>query len=90
MQPSSVKISDVLFKNIKGTTTSKIPVTLSCSELVPCTGVRMEDIDLTYSGDPSFKENMPFQSSCMHAIVTHAGKQNPPPCASGPKLPPAS
>ncbi|KAH6754873.1 hypothetical protein C2S52_007134 [Perilla frutescens var. hirtella] len=45
-EQSNVKISDAHFRNIKGTTISKIPIVLNCSSKVPCDGVELADIDL--------------------------------------------
>ncbi|KAF9615366.1 hypothetical protein IFM89_023017 [Coptis chinensis] len=47
-KPSQVEISDVLFKNIKGTATTKSEVTLVCSSSMPCENVVLANIDLKY------------------------------------------
>ena len=80
MQPSRVQISDVHFKNIVGTTTSKVAVTLSCSSQVPCQGVELFDIDLDYMGMSAVKDVVQFSNSCLNAKVKTGGKQNPPAC----------
>ncbi|KAF2312020.1 hypothetical protein GH714_027772 [Hevea brasiliensis] len=49
-EPSRVKISDVHFRNIKGTSTSIVAVNVECSSAVPCEGVELQDIDLAYTG----------------------------------------
>lgn len=48
--PSRVKISDVKFRNIRGVSQSKVAVNLLCSKLIPCKGVELGDIHLTYGG----------------------------------------
>ncbi|KAF6152537.1 hypothetical protein GIB67_039323 [Kingdonia uniflora] len=48
--PTLVKISDVIFKNIRGTCTSELAVKLMCSLHNPCVGVQFNDIDLMYMG----------------------------------------
>ncbi|KAG9130008.1 hypothetical protein Leryth_026545 [Lithospermum erythrorhizon] len=48
--PSRVRISNVSFKNIKGTSASKEAVKIVCSKSVPCQGVEIGDIHLTYNG----------------------------------------
>ncbi|KAL2507623.1 Pectin lyase-like superfamily protein [Forsythia ovata] len=74
-EESKVKISDVHFINIKGTTVSKIPVALNCSETVPCEGVELVDIDLTPSGSVGT-----LTSACANAKFVSKGKPIPPGC----------
>ncbi|KDP27317.1 hypothetical protein JCGZ_21001 [Jatropha curcas] len=74
-QPSNskVKVSDVHFRNIKGTSVSPVAVDFQCSSSFPCEGVELSDIDLTYIGDKPSIES----ASCSNAKVTCGGKQNP-------------
>ncbi|GAB2274978.1 hypothetical protein Dimus_009747 [Dionaea muscipula] len=48
--PSQVKISSVVFKNVTGTTASRVAVKLECSSSMPCQDVNLEEIDLKYNG----------------------------------------
>ncbi|KAF9619347.1 hypothetical protein IFM89_006534 [Coptis chinensis] len=48
IKPSQVKISDVLFKNIKGSATTKSKVTLVCKSSMSCENVVLTNIDLKY------------------------------------------
>ncbi|XP_059625329.1 exopolygalacturonase clone GBGE184-like [Cornus florida] len=79
--PSNVKISNVHYKNIRGTTVSNVAVALNCSEAVPCEGVELVDIDLKSSG---ISEKIESQSTisglCSNAKATFSGKQNPSAC----------
>lgn len=79
MQPSQVKISEVNYKNIRGTTISVVPVSLQCSAKVPCEGVKLEEIDMSFVG--SEKKKAAFGNSCLNAKITTVGKQIPPACA---------
>ncbi|EEF45581.1 Exopolygalacturonase clone GBGE184 precursor, putative [Ricinus communis] len=74
--PSRVKISNVKYMNIRGTTNSEVGVDIQCSKQVPCEGVRLSNINLKYIGG----KKLPFSSSCLNARVSYAGMQFPPPC----------
>ncbi|XP_038896336.1 exopolygalacturonase-like [Benincasa hispida] len=75
---SNWKISDVHFKNIRGTSTTNVAVSLECSELLPCEEVELRDINLTYGG-PNLR-NTTILSSCSNAKIDSYGMQNPPAC----------
>ncbi|XP_050238383.1 exopolygalacturonase-like [Mercurialis annua] len=64
--PSRVKISDIHFKNIKGTSASDVAVSLTCSSSFPCQGIQLANVDLTYNGGEG-------KASCLNAKVTSSG-----------------
>ncbi|KAK4595038.1 hypothetical protein RGQ29_018687 [Quercus rubra] len=72
--PSKVKISNVSFKNITGTSSTLEAVKLVCSKSVPCQQVVVADIDLAYKGSGS------TTSTCVNVQPAVSGKQNPPIC----------
>ncbi|KAL0462290.1 UNVERIFIED_CONTAM: Polygalacturonase [Sesamum latifolium] len=75
-RPSSIKISNVSIKNVRGTTNSAEAV-IFCSGLKPCENVEVGDIDLTYTGNQG-----PITTKCANVKPKFVGKQNPPVCAT--------
>lgn len=72
VQPSCVQISDVHFKNIRGTTGTQVAVNLDCSEANPCKGIELADIDLTpVRGTP------PLSSTCSNVKPIFSGVFTP-------------
>ncbi|KAM5580626.1 polygalacturonase [Rosa sericea] len=61
---SNVKISNVSFKNIRGSSASQVAVNLACSGSLPCVNVQLIGIDLVYSGDG----DRPITSRCSNVI----------------------
>ncbi|KAF7850827.1 hypothetical protein BT93_L4987 [Corymbia citriodora subsp. variegata] len=53
-QSSQVKVSDVKFINIRGTSSSLVAVNINCSPAVPCTGIELRDINLECDGKSIF------------------------------------
>ncbi|PSS34848.1 Polygalacturonase [Actinidia chinensis var. chinensis] len=72
-QSSGVKISQVTYKNIQGTSATPVAVIFDCSPSNPCRGIRMQDIKLTYL-------NKPAQASCTHIGGTTTGVIVPESC----------
>lgn len=52
--PSKVKIRDVVYKNIRGVSFSRLAVNLMCSAGSPCENIQLSDIDIAYL-DPEKK-----------------------------------
>ncbi|KAF3449627.1 hypothetical protein FNV43_RR10358 [Rhamnella rubrinervis] len=72
-QTSGVKVSDVLYKNIRGTSATMVAIKLECSAANPCSGIRLEDVKLTYKKKPA-------QSSCINANGEASGIVQPDSC----------
>ncbi|KAJ0052557.1 hypothetical protein Pint_01891 [Pistacia integerrima] len=72
--PSRIRISDVSFKNIRGTSATELAVKLVCSRGLPCQKVGICDVNLTYNG------NGAATSECANVKPTISGKQFPPVC----------
>ncbi|KAG2272488.1 hypothetical protein Bca52824_067043 [Brassica carinata] len=73
--PSKVKLSDVTFKNIKGTSATKIAVKLICSVGTPCTNVALADINLVHNGAEG-----PAVGACANMKPVLTGQMIPPAC----------
>ena len=71
--PSKIKISQVTIKNIKGTSGTPEGMILICSSGVPCEGVKIADVDLTFNGAP-------ITTKCANVKPTITGKA--PTCAT--------
>uniref|UniRef100_A0A166DYM6 Polygalacturonase n=1 Tax=Daucus carota subsp. sativus TaxID=79200 RepID=A0A166DYM6_DAUCS len=76
--PSKVQLSQIYFKNIRGTTWSNIAISLNCSSSHPCQGVELMDIDLKYTGNNTVDRIT--HSECANAHAKFGGVMNPPAC----------
>ncbi|XP_059449576.1 exopolygalacturonase-like [Corylus avellana] len=74
--PSNVKISDVTFTNITGSSRTKAAVQIICSSTQPCQKVKLRDIDLKHKGI----DGSTAISRCINVDPIISGFQNPPPC----------
>ncbi|KAL3583308.1 hypothetical protein D5086_014369 [Populus alba] len=72
-QSSGVKISGVTYQDIHGTSATQVAVEFDCSKRSPCTGIKMENVRLTYM-------NQPAGASCNNADGTASGFIQPSSC----------
>ncbi|KAF9600848.1 hypothetical protein IFM89_013083 [Coptis chinensis] len=72
-QASGVKISQITYQDIHGTSASPVAVKLDCSTKNPCQGITLEDVKLTY-------RNQPAGSSCKNADGSIHGAVEPAGC----------
>uniref|UniRef100_K4AKQ8 endo-polygalacturonase n=1 Tax=Setaria italica TaxID=4555 RepID=K4AKQ8_SETIT len=76
-QRSAVEVSNVVFKNIRGTTMTKDAIKLNCSMSVPCHGITLQNIDLRmHSGMGN------TVSTCQNAKWRKYGTVRPQPCTA--------
>ncbi|XP_010553883.1 PREDICTED: polygalacturonase-like [Tarenaya hassleriana] len=65
-QESGIRINDVIYGGIMGTSSTKIAIKMDCSEQFPCTRIRMQNINLTYYGDAAV-------TSCSNVVGSQLG-----------------
>ncbi|KAI8553860.1 hypothetical protein RHMOL_Rhmol05G0048400 [Rhododendron molle] len=78
LAPSRVKLSDIYFRKIRGTSSSAVAVTLECSKGIPCQNIYLEDVHLDLLSSQEKKQVT--TSSCRNVRVKYIGTQIPPPC----------
>ncbi|XP_071698612.1 polygalacturonase-like [Rutidosis leptorrhynchoides] len=66
---AEVKISNVLYDDIHGTSATQVAVKLNCSTISPCSGISFENINLVYKGQPAI-------SSCTNAATASGSLQS--------------
>ncbi|KAJ0092933.1 hypothetical protein Patl1_27024 [Pistacia atlantica] len=72
-QSSGVKISGVTYRNIKGTSATPVAMSFDCLSSNPCSGIKLQDIKLTYNGKSS-------SSYCKNAHGSSSGTVIPRSC----------
>ncbi|KAJ4957336.1 hypothetical protein NE237_014119 [Protea cynaroides] len=73
---STKEVTDVHFRDIRGTSASKVAVNIACSSALPCQNIELFNINLQ-----STTPNLLFQpSTCSNVKLGFSGIQIPPPC----------
>lgn len=86
-QPSHVKIIDIHFKNIRGTSATPELLTFACSKALPCEAIEVADVNLIYEGKAILHKNpVPGNNgqaaTCLNAKVVFGGKHEGIDCKS--------
>ncbi|GFP83129.1 polygalacturonase [Phtheirospermum japonicum] len=69
-QGSGVKISDITYQDVHGTSASQVAVNLACSKKEHCDGIKLDGVKLTYN-------NQQAMASCSNAYVTQSDETLP-------------
>ncbi|KAL3506757.1 hypothetical protein ACH5RR_032139 [Cinchona calisaya] len=72
-QDSGVRISDVTYQDIHGTSATEVAVNFDCSKNNPCSDIKLEDVNLTYNDQPAM-------ASCANAKGSASGLIEPTSC----------
>ncbi|XP_060181784.1 polygalacturonase-like [Lycium barbarum] len=72
-QGSSVKISSITYQDIHGTSATEVAVKFDCSKKYPCSGIKMQDVNLSYKHHSA-------EASCVNAGGRASGLQKPNSC----------
>ncbi|OAY60131.1 polygalacturonase [Manihot esculenta] len=70
---SGVKVNDVIYQGIRGTSATPIAIKFDCSSKNPCSAIRLQNVNLTYS-------NQAAQSSCVNVVGKRIGLVKPDNC----------
>ncbi|KAL6344169.1 hypothetical protein AAG906_031883 [Vitis piasezkii] len=70
---SGVKVSDVTYQDIHGTSATEVAVKFDCSSKYPCSGINLKDVKLTY-------KNKAAEASCANADGKASGFIEPESC----------
>ncbi|KAJ4711617.1 putative Polygalacturonase [Melia azedarach] len=71
-QASAVQVSNVMYRNIKGTSASEVAIKLDCSKRHPCKGLVLQDVLLgLFEGDEIAK------ASCLNVNLSSRGSISP-------------
>nr|GMC83173.1 polygalacturonase-like [Ipomoea batatas] len=72
-QSSGVKISDIKYEDIHGTSATEVAMKFDCSNAQPCSDITLDDVNLTFKDHPA-------QASCSNAGGTSSGLVTPASC----------
>ncbi|KAL4561245.1 hypothetical protein LXL04_033408 [Taraxacum kok-saghyz] len=74
-QVSGVRISNVKYQDVHGTSATKVAVKFDCSKKNPCRGITMQDVNLSF-----FKNKLQASAYCVNAAGRAAGVVKPTSC----------
>ncbi|KAM7461449.1 hypothetical protein LguiA_029570 [Lonicera macranthoides] len=72
-QVSGIKISDIMYQDIHGTSATAVAVNFDCSKKYPCSNIKLVDVNLSYKDQTA-------QASCSNVGGTSSGVVKPSSC----------
>ncbi|KAH1137418.1 hypothetical protein AAZX31_10G084100 [Glycine max] len=72
---SAVKLSNIMYQNIRGTSASEVAIKFNCSKTVPCKGIYLQDVILTPEGHGGCSSTI---ATCENVRYVNQGKVFPP------------
>ncbi|XP_073038808.1 polygalacturonase-2-like [Primulina eburnea] len=76
-QNSAVQVENIMYRNIRGTSSSKVAINFSCSESFPCRNLYMENVKLSRHGEDGKAE-----AFCSQLTMLKAGANSFPRCSA--------
>ncbi|XP_075507990.1 polygalacturonase-2-like [Primulina tabacum] len=76
-QNSAVQVENIMYRNIRGTSATKVAVNFNCSESFPCRNLYMENVKLNTHGEDGKAE-----AFCSQLTMLNAGVNSFPRCSS--------
>uniref|UniRef100_A0A803P6K3 endo-polygalacturonase n=1 Tax=Cannabis sativa TaxID=3483 RepID=A0A803P6K3_CANSA len=74
-QKSAVQVKNVIYKSISGTSATEEAIKFDCSEVSPCQGIVLQDIDLKLEGKEGEEEQV--KAVCTNVKVSNIGTVSP-------------
>ncbi|WMV59365.1 hypothetical protein MTR67_052750, partial [Solanum verrucosum] len=72
-QGSGIKVSDITYEDVHGTSTTEVAVKFDCRKTNPYNGIKLLDLKLSYKDHPA-------EASCVNAGEMASGLQQPTRC----------
>ncbi|XP_022145658.1 polygalacturonase QRT2 [Momordica charantia] len=75
-QADAVQVSNVKYRNIRGTSASEVAVKFDCSKSLPCQGILLQDVNLVHRGKGDHK-SAEAEASCKNVKLKNRGSVSP-------------
>lgn len=62
-------MSNIVYKNISGTSASEVAINFNCSNTVPCKAISLQNVDLKPEGDENEKTKAPCENVRFRNVI---------------------